>query len=335
MRWKAYERYMRNNLAQVLNIPVVGQLFFVIPAGSSTSLYEEWFRNEMNVPAELIFTTPTLAEDAASANRNDVILIAPGAYVVTASIGWDKDRLHAVGMAGPRSWTDYSEPGVSIYTTTAAVAEAVKETGDYCQFHGINFGNNGANAGNLAAFYKDAYGGIMKGCSFDGAMNTTNDVAAAAALYVGDAAHDFLVEDCRIGDASWWTRDQANAGQLAFVGTGVVGSYNGKFKDCLFQVQSVTAGVCLVRVASTTALRLDTLFENCKFTNQYLNWGANLNQVFYQTGAQATCRILLKDCAMSGFDEWQDSDYTSMFQSNMGVATAGGGICIEPTATIS
>ena len=332
MRWQTYERYLRNSLARVLDIPVVGQIFFVIPVGSSTSLFEEWLRNEMDVPAELIFTTPALAFAAASANRNDVILFCPGAYVTTASLGWNKDRVHGVGLAGPRSWSDYSEPGVSIYTVTAGVAEVVNMTGDYCQLHGINMANNGADSGNLAAFLLNGYGGLIKGCSFDGAMNTTNDVAAAAAVYVHSNAHDYKFKDCRIGDASWWTRDQANCGQLAFTGTD---SYNGLFEECLFQMQSVTAGCCLVRVATTTALRLDTIFRKCIFTNQYLNWGANLNQVFYQNGAQATCRILLEDCKMSGFDEWQDSDYQKMFQSNMPVATAGGGICIEPTATIS
>ena len=309
--------------------PGIGELKYVAPAAAATSQYRTQLQS---MGVDNISLLPSVAEAKTVAARNDVMLIAPGAYAETASIAWDKDFLHAIGLAGPRSWSDYSEPGVSIYTTTAAVAEAVNVTGDYCQFHGINFANNGANTGNLAAFLLNGYGGVMKGCSFDGAMNTTNDVAAAAAVYVHSNAHDYLFEDCRIGDASWWVRDTTACGQLSFTGTN---SYNGLFRNCLFQMQSVTAASCLVRIATTTALRLDTIFERCMFTNQYLNWGGNLNQVFYQTGAQATCRILLKDCAMSGFDEWQDSDYTSMFQSNMPVATAGGGICIEPTATIS
>jgi len=328
MRWKATDVYFRQLLAQKLEIPVLGQIFFVAPVNTQ---YDSWLRREMDVPGELAFTDPLTAFNAATASRNDVILFAPGAYAVTASLAWSKDNVHAIGLAGPRSWSDYGEYGVSIYTTTAAVAEAVNVTGDYCQFHGMNFGNNGANAGNLAAFLLNAYGGIMKGCSFDGAMNTTSDVAAAAAVYV-HSAHDYLFEDCRIGDASWWTRDQANSGQLAFTGTE---SYNGIFKNCLFQMSSATAACALVRIVASTSLRLDTIFERCLFTNQNVNWAGNLSQVFYNPTPMTTCRILLKDCAMSGFDEWQDSDEGSMYQSNMGVATAGGGICIEPTATIS
>lgn len=328
MRWQTTEQYYRNFLAQVLQIPVVGKVFFVAPANTQ---FDSWFRRELDIPGELMFASLQNAFAAATAGRNDVILLAKGAYAQTASLAWSKDNTHAVGLAGPRSWTDYSEYGVSVYTTTAAVAEAVNVTGDFCQFHGINFGNNAANAGNLSAFLLNAYGGIHKGCSFDGAMNTTSDVAAAAALYV-HSAHDYLFEDCRIGDASYWTRDTTNCGQLAFTGTE---SYNGLFRNCLFQMQSVTAASALVRIANQNALRLDTIFERCLFTNQYLNWGGNLNQVFYNPGAMSTCRILLKDCAMSGFDEWQDGDYLTMFQSNMGVATAGGGICIEPTGTIS
>lgn len=328
MRWQTQELYFRQMLAQKLGIPVVGKVFFVAPVNTQ---YDSWLRREMDVPSELMFTDPLNALNAATASKNDVILLAPGAYALTASLAWSKDNTHAIGMAGPRCWTDYGEYGVSIYTTTAAVAEAVNVTGDFCQFHGINFGNNAANTGNLSAFLLNAYGGIHKGCSFDGAMNTTSDVAAAAALYVHNA-HSYLFEDCRIGDASWWIRDTANCGQLSFTGTE---SYNGFFRNCLFQIQSVTATCTLVRISNVNALRLDTIFERCLFTNQYLNWGGNLNQVFYHSGAQSTCRILLKDCAQSGFGEWQTSDLGNMFQSNMGVATAGGGICIEPTATIS
>lgn len=331
------ERNLDPSLKQwIMNVtglgPGIGAVKYVAPASAATSQFRSQLQ-DMGI-VEPIDTNIVTAYDRLVAARNDVLMVAPGAYPVTSSLAWDGDFTHAIGLAGPRSWSDYSEPGVSIYTVTAAVAEAVNVTGDYCQFHGINFANNGANAGNLAAFLLNAYGGIMRGCSFDGAMNTTNDVAAAAAVYVHTYAHDYLFDDCRIGDASWWTRDQANSGQLAFTGSNP-GSYNGKFRDCLFQMQSETVACALVRIATTTALRLDTIFENCKFTNQSVNWATNLNQVFYQNGAQATCRILLKDCVQSGFDEWQDSDYQNMFQSNMGVATVGGGIAIEPTATIS
>jgi hypothetical protein len=330
MRWQTTEVYFRQLLAQKLGIPVLGNIFFVAPVNTQ---YDSWMRREMDIPAELMFTNPLNAFNAVTAAKNDVILFAPGAYAVTASLAWNKSNVHAIGLAGPRSWSDYSEYGVSIYTTTAAIAEAVNVTGNYCQFHGMNFANNGANTGNLAALVLAGYGGIMKGCSFDGAMNTTNDVAAAAAVYIHTGAHDYLFEDCRIGDASWWSRDVAASGQLAFTGQD---SYNGIFRDCLFQVQSVTSTVCLVRIATQAPLRLDTIFDRCVFTNQYLNWGGTLASVFYHSGAALqTCRILLKNCCCSGFDEWQTSDYQSVFQSNMGVATVGGGICIEPTATIS
>jgi len=312
--------------------PGVGEIKYVAPATSSTSQFRVQLESMGTLSGD-IYTTPAKAEAAMEGYRNDVMLVAPGSYAGTTSLAWDKDYSHAIGLAGPRSWSDYGEPGVSMYTTTAAQANFINITGDYCQFHGINFANNGANTGNLSAVLLNGYGGIMKGCSFDGAMNTTNCVAAAAAVYVHSSAHDYVFEDCRIGDASWFTRDSANCGQLSFTGTN---SYNGLFKKCLFQMSSATATCALVRVASNNGLRLDTIFDNCIFVNENTNWGGNLNQVFYQNGqAQTTCRILLKDCCMSGFDEWQDSDYASMFQSNMTVATVGGGICIEPTATIS
>jgi hypothetical protein len=69
--------------------------------------------------------------------------------------------------------------------------------------------------------------------------------------------------------------------------------------------------------------------------NFSVNWAIRLNQVFYNPAGMETTNILLQDCAAYGFDEWQDSDLGTMYESNMPVATVGGGLAKEVTAVVS
>jgi hypothetical protein len=306
----------------------MGKVFFCYKAGTQ---YEDWFHNEMDIPAELMFegnTAPLQAHDSTTADRNDVILLAPGAYALTAELAYDKDRTHLVGLAGPRTWNDYSEYGVSIYTTTANVAETVDCTADFSQFHGINFTNNCADADNLAAFNLDSYGCIFKGCSFDGAMNTTQDVAAAAALYIDSLGCQALFEDCRIGDNSWWTRDQANSGQMSFVGTN---SYGNVWRRCHFLMSSETADCALVRTAVGNSCQKDHVFDGCFFINQSVNWANTLSRVFYFTPSPVTAQFVLMNCIAVGFTEWQSNDTGTLFTTNMPAGNAAGGLAVEAT----
>jgi len=333
MKWQTYELYLRNLMAQKLDIPVLGKLHFACLAGSSTSLFEEWMRTEMDIPADLIFmgaTAPALAFEAASANRNDAVLIFPGAYQIASELAWNKDRVHAVGMGGPTSFNDYSEANVSIYTTEAGVAETVDLTGDHCQFQGINFANNGANTGNLAAFNVDGYNAQFSGCSFHGAMNTTNCVAAAAALYIDGLGSWYQFKNCVIGDDNWFIRDSANSGQLAYVQTvSALCSQHGKFEDCRFRLASETDTVAMVRQADQYGVDRIHEFIRCSFTNHSVNYGATLNQVFYNPPGMITNSILLRDCIASGFTEWQTTDHGLMYQGNQPTAVKNGGLAVE------
>jgi len=289
----------------------------------------------MGVSSGDIYTLPSLAYDAMEAYRNDVMLVAPGAYAETVELAWDLNNTHAMGLAGPTSFNDYSEPGVSIYTTTAAVAETVDLTGNYCQFHGINFANNGADTGNLAAFNVDGYSARFKGCSFHGVMNSTqNGVVAAAALYIDGLGSWYDFEDCVIGDDNWTVRTDALSSQLRYVSAAnYPDSQHGRFKDCRFRLRSETATCAMVAMPGQYAVDRIHEFIRCTFTNHSVNWVNTLNQVFYSVSNQMTNTILLTDCTQSGFDEWQDSDEGSMFMANMAAATAtGAGKAVEPTA---
>ena len=296
-------------------------------------------KREMDIPSALTFegTNAVLnAYNATTAYRNDVLLVAPGAHALTAELDWTKSNTHLVGMAGPNALSDYSEPGVSIYTITANVAQTVDLTGNYCQFRGANFTNNCDDADNLAAFNVNGYGAYFKNCSFHGIMGSTQgSTVVCASLYIDSLGSGYRFDDCVIGQNQWVVRTGALQGHVRYINTSGTSSANGRFNDCTFLSASETVTSAMVAIPHVLATDRFHLFNRCVFTNFSVNWGIRLNQVFYNAGAMQTTDILLKDCAAYGFDEWQDSDLGTMYESNMPVATVGGGLAKEPTAVVS
>ena len=344
MRWRTQELFFRQLIARNLEIPVVGKVFFAFPAGSSTSLYEEWIETELDIPSELKFQGNNAILNAyaeMSAGRNDTILAFPGAYTITNTDGlvWNKQNCHLIGLAGPNVRSDYSEPAVHLHTATAETAATftISTSAYNCQIHNMGFTNNGASANNLAAVKINGRGAHFKNCMMMGIMNSTQMAAVAChSLGIHSYGSHYLIENCKIGSTQWGgARTTDDQGQLCFTNTsGWPKPANGKFLNCLFESQSETAEVPMVRFAHVNAIDRMHMFENCVFYNFSTNWTNTCKEVFQYQGVVTNC-ICLKDCMAIGYDEWQTLDYGTMFQSNMPVATTGGGLAIEPTTSIA
>lgn len=315
--------------------PGIGEIFYVAPAASATSQYRTQWQSMGVEKDHKIYTKPSLAYAAMVASRNDVMLIAPGAYAETTELAWNKSYTHAIGLGGPRSINDYSEPGVAVYTVTATQAPTVSVAGNFCQFHGITFDNNGAHTSNTSGLYLNAYGGLLKGCSFHGVMNSTQKAGAACcALNIGGSAGSFVFDDCVIGDNQWTVKNTATQSQLRFIADSPsTRSNNGLFKNCRFRMQSETATCVLVYQGTNSNDRIME-YNGCTFSNFSANWANVLTQVFQHNSSPSTNYNLLIDCAASGFSYWNQDGYGTMFQGNNPVATVGGGLCAEPVATI-
>ena len=336
MRWQTQEQYLRMILAKQLDIPMLGKIFYAVPAGSATSLYEEWARTELDIPAELLFTgalAPAQAFAACEGYRNDVVCVFPGAYDIGAELDWSKQATHMIGMGGPNQMGDYSEPNVVVYTDTAAVAQTIDLTGNNCQFMNVSIHNWGNNSGNLAAMKVDGYGCRFKNVSFAGTATAGNDdTVAAASLYIDDGGSYPIFENCVIGQNCWDVREGANSGVLRFTGTAGTGPYNGKFKNCLFLSRSETATVAMVALPADYCIHGDWRFENCHFSNYSSNWQNNLNQVFYDN-CGSSHMIMIRGCSAIGIDEWQDADAgNSHIGADMPIVGTGGGLARNPTA---
>lgn len=314
--------------------PGIGELKYVAPATSSTSQYRTQLES-MGVSSGDIFTLPSGAEAALEAYRNDIMFVAPGAYDEESEIAWDKQATHIIGMGGPNTHGDHSEPNCAIYTDTTTVGAVVNVTGRNCQVINMTFVNAGNHATNLAGLTANGYGGFYQNCSFQGNM-TANQLSAvaAASLNVGGAGMFNQFHNCQVGNDQWGKRSGANSGQIRFTGTvqpnGII------FKDCRIVSWSQTASCAAVALPANGAVGRGLTFDDCLFYNLYDPAWAYMENVFYDND-MAGQTITLKDCAAYGYQEWQanGAGVDRRIWSNMGLATVGGGLPIEPTATIS
>lgn len=322
-------------MAQTQLGPCVGELFFVAPNDSSSSHY----RDALGDIADGIYTTVTAAYNAATTNRNDIILVAPGAYDEGASIDWTKDNTHLIGMGGPNTRSDYSEKNTVIYTDTAAVDYTIHLTGDHCMFLNVGINNSGANAGNFAPLYVDGYGNYFENVTLIGNMSAEQLADAdCASLVIGTNAHNCKWINCDIGEDCWGARSGAHSGQVSFIGSSPNG---GLFRNCFFRSSSVTAACAMITTylgaAGTTHIGRGWVFDNCVFSN----WGGDgsiggteVTQVFDLDAAsgQINCwPIILHNCSAQGYDEWTDCDLTGFIAGTMPQADDGGGLAIQLT----
>lgn len=310
--------------------PGIGEVHYVAPAASSTSQFRTQLQS-MGVEIDhKIHALPSTALGKMTAYRNDVMLVAPGAYAETAEIAWSKPSTHLVGLGGPNQLGDYSEPNVAIYTATSGVTNTINITGQNCIFVAVNFGNNYASANNLSAVKLDKYGCYFKNVRAMGCMAATQAATAlACSLWIRGGGMYPIFEDCTIGHDVWTTRSGANQGVILFNESNTQAN-GGLFKNCQILSVCETATGNFVAVVGNNVLGRGWVFDGCIFNNY--TTGTRMNQAFYQSASNSIGDrgVMLKDCLLNikGCDAWQDSDYGNIY-GNQPASAASGGLVAE------
>lgn len=308
--------------------PGIGEIEWVAKAASSTSRFSTHLADSLGI--DNIHADVAAGYASVLADRNDVILVMPGAYDEDTSIDWAKDNTHLIGLGGPVTQADYSEKNVVTYTDTAAVDFTIDLTGDHCQFLNMGINNVGNSATNYAALRLNGYGNFFKNCTFIGVIGSSQlSAAACGSLYIHSNGHNSMFDNCVIGEDCWGARTGSRSGQIVFSGSQPNG---GRMRDCYIRSQSSTTAVAMVRIVPIGVGR-GWLFERCFF----YNYGtSNLNQCFASSVNDTThswTDINLKDCYSKGIDRWTDHSvdyiYGGCFLSDDG---GGQAIALDETA---
>jgi len=270
-------------------------------------------------------STVLAAYNRTVSGQNDTVVVVgqATAYPIAATLAWANSYTHLVGVSAPL-------PGVGqrvrlVASAAAAATEVVSITGSGCIFQNVQINNEHA-----AAF--DSGAAILTGdrCYFENVF-FAGMVSGAAAARAGSfslkltGAHENFFLNCTFG-VDTVVRAAANSELIH-----EVGSSKNTYRSCKFYSASETDGKFMVHFLTSVAPQGLTVFEDCLFYNNSVNWAVEIDFCFNITGPQATYYIAVDPlCRLVGIEKW--SNVNTHVYVHGAVAAAGTGIRQTPTA---
>lgn len=290
-----------------------------IPRGPKSKLYIVDPVNGSDANHGTTFQAPLASVAAAYAkcvaDQHDVVIWIPGdtADTTAATITWDKDHTHLVGIGA-----DFPGIGQRCRITSTVAAPALTISARGCIFKNFQVQNSyaGASGGVLVSgpynYFENVY--------FNGINHATAAAAAASYCLQVTGAENYF-KRCTIGSVQTVV---SSTNAVLVIGNGA-----NTFEECRIQHYSETAGNFLVRLSAGTGGMSLLFFDRCVFFNQSVNWAAGSTDVFNiaQTGSHY---VLLRDEVMVGATSWADV-VTHVYHTTAAPAT-GGGIAIAVNA---
>jgi hypothetical protein len=305
-------KILPNDLAGMLGLPYVGNIFYVDPTNGSDTA---------NSGSEQTSALATVAAafDKCTSGKHDVVIIAPtggtGRTTETTAIDWNKRFTHLIGSSAPlvqdhRSGINFGTGGSITFSengclfqnltffSTADIDVTVTVTGDYNSF---------------------------LGCDFKGTSNATsiNSTPWRALLLTG--AEENLFEGCTIGGDTY-TRSAANASlELS------TACARNVFSNCFFPVFTDDAAVEFVRADTAADVDRFVWFKDCTFHNAVLSSSTTMT-IGMNVHAAVGGTFIMDGCSILGATDWAN-DYTAVYGCNMPDITAANAGFMEKLAT--
>ena len=283
-----------NEMAGIVGQAQVGEILYVdANSGSDTANGgRSW---------DDAFTTLTKAEDVASSNNYDVIVVAPNGTSgtsETATLTWDKNHISVVGASAPaiisqRSrvlWTtDATDPCLTISGQGNSFSNVQLATFQASNDIFVNITNNRNFFGNVH------FAGI-------GHETAGNDTTARCIDLV--AAEENYFSGCTIG-MDTIARSVANASiELRSA------SARNIFEDCFIPVFADNSGALFVKIASSSDIDRFVMFKNSMFHNA-ANSTATTMTVGMDLGASIGGTVILYNTYFFGCTNGAD-DFTAV-----------------------
>ncbi|MCR4343332.1 MAG: hypothetical protein NUV44_01070 [Candidatus Scalindua sp.] len=297
-------KIMPEDLAGMIGLPSVGDIFYVDPsAGSDTA--------NSGTSQDDALKTVGAAYAKATSGQHDVIIIAPtggtGRTTETAKITWAKRFTHLIGSAAPNG--SNVRAGMSVVADTGSThgGAGFYLTENGCIFKNINFFNSSATA--FVAFEMTGDYNYFENCHFQVQNATALDDAGAAACKLYTSSENTFV-DCWFGSDTVLSTG-ANA-SLEFATDGVSGNARNTFRGCTF-VRYCDAGAPFhVKADASQTVDRFVLFQGC-FFNNYVSGGSGATMTdAMSVHATPGGNVVLQNSVSVGNTGWA-SNCTSVF----------------------
>lgn len=278
-----------NDIAGVLGIPSVGNIFYVDPAAGSDTANSGTMMDDA-------FATVAAGLDACVSGQHDVVIISPtggtGRTSETTAITWNKRFTHLIGSAAPTQQD--ARAGINFGTGASLT---ISENG--CIFANVTL--TGTADINVPVTITGDYNSFI-GVDFKGSLNSdTGDDAAARALVLSGAQENTFT-GCTFG-ADTFNRSAANT-TVEFASA----ASRNVFTDCLFVMAADANTPTHVLFSGTNSVDRWLQFNNCTFYAFYANHADKIAAVFDLSAQTATADVIMSgNCLAVGADDWEAS----------------------------
>jgi len=304
-------RVFPNEIAGMIGLPSVGNIFYVDPgAGSDTA--------NAGKDVNDAFASVTAAKAAMIADNDDVCIMAgtssTGRTSEVAAIDWNKRRTHIIGNGpmrkiNPRNGIGFAAAATGDPSFTVSEKDCSFTNISLAQFNNVNVLTN------ITGDYNS-----WNNVHFQGIGNATagDDTAARSLLLTGAEENEFI--NCTIG-LDTVTRSTTNA-SLELTGA----CPRNKFIGCDFPMFADNAGALWLKADTGNCYERFLKFENCDFMNPDGASSTTLT-IGFDLSTTGNGDIYMLNCNWRGATDLANN-YDRLFTNSPTVDTANQGLVI-------
>lgn len=314
------------SIAQLTNMvfPTQGDVWWVRPRTGSDS-------GNSGRASNSAFKTVAKAFAAATANQNDVIMLAAEGNTAslttdyqTTTLLWNKNLVHLIGVNGAPQLGQRSR--IALDAAYATASNLITVSGNGCLFANVEFFAGVASALPTGCMSVTGQRCRFINCQISGMGNSANDIAGASSLYL-NAGAECLFENCYIG------LDTVTLGAAA----------NSQIKCASAATRNILRG-CKIATYTNHAtnnnfLRAPTgsldrwlVFEDCQFINPIDASSTALTQAFIvASDAGGSVLLVGAKTGVVGATDWNSTDAGNVRAINGTVTAATYGLGVAVT----
>lgn len=295
-------------------LPFTGNYFFVNETTGSDGNTGQ---------ADNPFATLTRALSLCTAGHNDVVFLT-GTVHTTATLAWNKDNTHLIGLAGPIQTNQRAR----ISASGSVFTPLVNVTGRGCIFLNLGTFHGFADASAQICWADSGGNNFYSSVSFLGMANATAaaHVGSRSLTVGGSGSGENTFVNCQIG-LDTVARSGANY-SLEFLGS--AGTPRNTFRNCIFPAYATATSPAFINAAASSTDRWQ-VFDNCYFIADIKSGGTSTLAQAFNISSSAGGIFLMNNCAVYGVTAQETSASGNIIGNNSTPTAAGSGKAIATT----
>ncbi|KKN00473.1 hypothetical protein LCGC14_1137400 [marine sediment metagenome] len=227
-----------------------------------------------------IYATLATGKAALTTDRNDALLMYPGAHTVTVAITWSVGNASLMGAHSPSPWSNSTK--ITFSGSGSALSPMLTISGSDNHFRNIHFKDACSHADHHISVQVTGSGNLFEQCWFEGPTNATQGTDTEYRGVLVDGGGNTF-RDCIFGTTAHNTMN--GAAQVGWTGS----CYRSTFDNCIFFMSTAAVGGRFLNGGvSASDISGPQFFRNCLFSAWYSGGGDRITEVLYNNNKSGT-----------------------------------------------